>query len=97
MEKLFKDRVLPEVINLVEWPKVLNAELQTNFSKLLKSLISEMVEHQRYFPVIDSNGSLKNLFIITANNKPSDQIRKWKPKSTILQGSPMEYFFMKQD
>ena len=35
-----------------------------------------MVEHQKYFPVTDLNGSLKNLFIITANIPPTDQIRE---------------------
>ena len=35
-----------------------------------------MVEHQKYFPVADKNGQLKNLFIITADNTPNNIIRK---------------------
>jgi glycyl-tRNA synthetase len=34
-----------------------------------------MVEHQRYFPVTDTQNELKNIFIITADNTPSDAIR----------------------
>ena len=39
-------------------------------------LISEMVEHQKYFPVTNGEGSLKNLFLITANVPPTEQIRE---------------------
>lgn len=71
------DDVLPEVLDLVEWPQLTYTAFNNSFLKAPKELlISEMVEHQKYFPVANRDGSLKNLFVITANNKPSDQIRE---------------------
>ena len=71
-----RDKVIPQVLNLVEWPQVTYATFDKSFLKVPKEvLISEMVEHQKYFPVTDAQGKLKNLFIITADNNPSDHIR----------------------
>jgi glycyl-tRNA synthetase len=72
-----RDKVLPEVVQLTEWPLVTVSEFDKAYLKAPKDVqISEMVEHQKYFPVVHSDGSLKNLFVITANNTPSDQIRE---------------------
>lgn len=72
-----RDKVIPQVLNLVEWPQVTYATFDTNFLKVPKEvLISEMVEHQKYFPVADAQDQLKNIFIITADNNPSDFIRE---------------------
>lgn len=72
-----RGRVIPQVLNLVEWPHLTSAPFRPEFLKAPKEvLISEMVEHQKYFPVINSDGSLKNLFVITANVPPTDQIRE---------------------
>jgi glycyl-tRNA synthetase len=38
-------------------------------------LVSEMVEHQKYFPVAKKDGTLSNHFIISANVPPTDSIR----------------------
>lgn len=76
-----RPRVLAEVLNLVEWPMVTVADFDAAFLRAPKELlISEMVEHQRYFPVVDKQGKLKNQFIITANNTPSNQIRQGNQK-----------------
>jgi glycyl-tRNA synthetase len=72
-----RERVVPQVLNLVEWPHLTAATFPSNFLKAPKEvLISEMVEHQKYFPVVNPDGSLKNLFIITANVVPTEQIRE---------------------
>lgn len=71
-----RDKVIPQVLNLVEWPQVTYAAFDRSFLKVPQEvLISEMVEHQKYFPVADAQGHLKNIFIITADNNPSDFIR----------------------
>lgn len=76
-----RERVVPEVLNLVEWPMVAAVDFNPSFLKAPKELlISEMVEHQRYFPVINPDGSLKNLFIITANSTPTEHIRQGNRK-----------------
>lgn len=72
-----RDRVIPQVLNLVEWPHLTYASFRSEFLRAPKEvLISEMVEHQKYFPVSQADGTLKNLFIITANVPPTDQIRQ---------------------
>lgn len=72
-----KDRVIPQVLNLTEWPLLTYATFNAEYLKVPKEvLISEMVEHQKYFPVINLDGSFKNLFVITANIPPTDQIRE---------------------
>ncbi|WP_039357457.1 glycine--tRNA ligase [Candidatus Protochlamydia amoebophila] len=76
-----KNRVIPHVLNLVEWPYLTISTFREEFLKVPKEvLISEMVEHQKYFPVTDSNGTLKNLFVITANIIPTEQIKQGNQK-----------------
>ncbi|MBT3394058.1 MAG: glycine--tRNA ligase subunit beta [Waddliaceae bacterium] len=75
------DKVLPSVVNLSEWPMLTTASFDERFLKAPKEvLISEMVHHQRYFPVADSDGELVNTFVITADNTPSDTIRSGNEK-----------------
>ena len=72
-----REQVLPQVVNLVEWPFVTHAEFDAAFLKAPKEvLVSEMVEHQKYFPVANADGSLKNIFVITANTTPTAVIRQ---------------------
>jgi len=76
-----RENVLPQVINLVEWPQVTEATFDKSFLKAPKEvLISEMVEHQKYFPVANESGTLVNHFVITADTDPSDNIRHGNQK-----------------
>ncbi|MGM0440686.1 MAG: glycine--tRNA ligase [Chlamydiota bacterium] len=76
-----RDRVIPEVLNLGEWPMLTMASFEPEFLRAPKEvLISEMVEHQKYFPVEDDSGQLINHFVITAENTPSDNIRHGNQK-----------------
>lgn len=76
-----RERVIPEVINLVEWPYLTVSTFQPEFLKAPKEvLISEMVEHQRYFPILNPDQTLKNAFVITANIPPTDMIRQGNQK-----------------
>lgn len=75
VEVLSKERVLSQVVHLVEYPKVMTASFEKSYLSVPKEvLISEMVEHQKYFPVA-KEGSLQNLFIITADTEPTESIR----------------------
>lgn len=75
------DKVVSQVLYLVEWPQMTAATFNPKFLKAPKEvLISEMVEHQKYFPIADSKGNLKNLFIITADTRPTDLIRRGNQK-----------------
>ncbi len=74
-------RVLKEVLYLTEWPKLAFTSFDPKFLSAPKEvLISEMIEHQRYFPVQDKSGNLKNLFVITADNTPNELIKKGNQK-----------------
>lgn len=74
---LYKDRVLEEVVNLCEWPKITIGSYDPSFLRAPKEILAlEMVEHQKYFPLADSSGNLLPEFVITANNTPSETIRQ---------------------
>jgi glycyl-tRNA synthetase len=78
---LEENKVLSQVLHLCEWPKLTHATFDPLYLRAPKEvLISEMVEHQKYFPIADKEGSLKNFFIITADNTPNDLIRKGNQK-----------------
>lgn len=80
-ELLSHDKVIPQVLHLVEWPTLTYATFDERFLSVPKEvLISEMVEHQKYFPVANRDGSLRNLFVITADTQPTDAIRHGNKK-----------------
>lgn len=70
-----KTRVLKEVLHLSEWPQLMVGSFKPSFLRAPDEvLISEMVEHQRYFP-LEEEGKLSSQFIITADNTPNEAIR----------------------
>lgn len=77
-EALVKERVMAQVLHLVEWPFLTTGTFDKRFLQAPKQvLISEMVEHQKYFPLAhQSDGSLIPHFAIVCNNTPSDLIRQ---------------------
>lgn len=78
---LMQDRVMSEVLFLTEWPQLLDASFSAEFLKAPPEvLMLEMVQHQRYFPVADPRGKLKNVFLITADNTPNALIRQGNEK-----------------
>ncbi|NGX37027.1 MAG: Glycine--tRNA ligase alpha subunit [Chlamydiae bacterium] len=80
-EALEQKKVLAQVLHLTEWPMLTHAEFNPDFLKIPPEvLISEMVEHQKYFPFADRSGKLTNQFVITADNTPNDLIREGNQK-----------------
>jgi glycyl-tRNA synthetase len=76
-----QNKVLSQVLHLTEWPELTHATFDPVYLKApAEVLISEMVEHQKYFPVASSDKKLKNIFIITADNTPNDLIQKGNQK-----------------
>jgi glycyl-tRNA synthetase beta chain len=60
--------LLDEVTALVEWPVSFVGNFNSDFLKLPKEvLISSMQDHQKYFPIVDDQGSLLPSFISVAN------------------------------
>lgn len=71
------EKVLPQVLHLSEWPMLTYGTFDESFLKIPDEiLISEMVEHQKYFPLINHKGTLAPLFVITADNTPNETIIK---------------------
>jgi glycyl-tRNA synthetase len=72
-----RDRLIPELLFLSEWPQIAHGAFREEFLRVPQEvLISEMTEHQRYFPVVGKSDHLKNLFIFVADNTPSPLIVK---------------------
>jgi glycyl-tRNA synthetase len=71
-----KERVMHQVLHLVEWPFLTSNSFDKNYLQAPKEvLISEMVEHQKYFPVASPTGDLLPFFIIVCNTTPTNLIR----------------------
>ena len=65
--------LLDEVTGLVEWPVALSGEFDKEFLEVpSEALISAMKEHQKYFPLLDSNNQLVNRFITLSNIESTD-------------------------
>ncbi|WJH33040.1 glycine--tRNA ligase subunit beta [Paenibacillus sp. CC-CFT747] len=63
-----KDDLLEEVLFLVEYPTALFGSFNPDFLHIPKEvLITSMREHQRYFPVLDSEGRLLPHFVTVRN------------------------------
>ena len=78
-EAVSKNKVSEIVVDLVEEPYLLTAKFDSKFLEVPKEVLtSEMIEHQKYFPLIkknnNKNGDLTNIFVITANQPKTSQI-----------------------
>ena len=72
-----KAKVMPQLLHLSEWPQAVDVSFDAALLQAPKEvLISEMVEHQKYLPLVDQKGVLQNHFIIVADNNPSNLIKQ---------------------
>ena len=64
----FNEKLIEEVINLVEKPSVILCKFNEIYLKVPQEiLIVTMQHHQKYFPLFDNNNKLTNLFLLVAN------------------------------
>ena len=64
----FNERLIEEVVNLVEKPNVIVGKFDEIYLKVPQEiLIITMQQHQKYFPLFDINNKLTNLFLLVAN------------------------------
>ncbi len=62
------EKLLDEVVDLVESPNVLTGKFDKSFLNIPKEiLITSMQQHQKYFPLFNQEGNLTNVFIIVIN------------------------------
>lgn len=63
-EALIEESLMDEVIDLVEYPTAFKGEFSKDYLDLPSEvLITAMQKHQRYFPVINSEGELQSEFV----------------------------------
>ena len=64
----FNEKLMEEVVNLVEKPNVMLGKFDEIYLKVPQEiLIVTMQQHQKYFPLFDSNNKLTNLFLLVSN------------------------------
>ena len=64
----FNEKLIEEVVNLVEKPNVIVGKFDEIYLKMPQEiLIVTMQQHQKYFPLFDSNNKLTNLFLLVSN------------------------------
>ncbi|MCC1496180.1 glycine--tRNA ligase subunit beta [Alcanivorax sp. 1008] len=60
--------LLDEVTALVEWPVAMVGHFEEDFLRVpQEALITTMESNQKYFPVLDGQGKLKNAFVFISN------------------------------
>ncbi len=64
----FNKKLIEEVANLVERPNIMVCKFNEIYLKVPQEiLIVTMQQHQKYFPLFDSNNKLTNLFLLVSN------------------------------
>ena len=67
-EAVLDEGLLEEVCSLNEWPVAVAGEFEEIYLDVpAQALIKTMQDNQKYFPVIDTDGNLKNFFITISN------------------------------
>ncbi len=70
-------KLLKEVSDIVEKPKILSCSFNKNFLKIPKEIIIiTMQQHQKYFPALDNDSNLTNSFFVVADCNDSKGLIK---------------------
>lgn len=91
------EELLEEVTALVEWPVTLVGSFEERFLAVPpEPLISTMKDNQRYFPLTDSQGRLRNSFIFVTNIDSADpsQVISGNEKVVRPRLTDAEFFFL---
>ena len=93
------DKLLDEVVNLVENPSVILADFNRDYLEIPKEIIISTLEnHQRYFPCLNKNNEeLTNLFVIVANKKDQNNVIKSGNKRVVEARLSDANFFWNRD
>jgi len=67
---ILDEKLLEEISNIVEKPKILICEFNNKYLEIPKEiLIITMQNHQKYFPTFDKKENITNNFFVVADNK----------------------------
>ena len=88
-------QLLDEVTNLVEYPCPIVGSFNSDFLEVPQEvLIISMEVHQRYFPILDSNGKLLPKFVVVRNGvETSEQVRKGNEKVLSARLADARFFY----
>jgi glycyl-tRNA synthetase beta chain len=89
-------QLLAEVTNLVEFPVPVTGRFDPDFLELpAEVLVTSMKEHQRYFPLVDGQGTLINRFVAVNNTQVTDEQRVVRGHEKVLRArlSDARFFF----
>ncbi len=91
---LHDEELLDTVTCLVEKPHIAVGEFDPDFLKIPDIvLITEMKEHQKYFPVSDKDGKLMNRFLVVSNNPPTNFVKIGNERVITARFNDGRFFF----
>ncbi|WP_297406409.1 glycine--tRNA ligase subunit beta [uncultured Cetobacterium sp.] len=92
---LIDEDLLKEVTNLVEYPYPIVGTFNSDFLEVPQDvLIISMQVHQRYFPILDSEGKLLPKFVVVRNGiENSDEVRKGNEKVLSARLADARFFY----
>ena len=93
---VLSNELLDEVAGLVEWPIAIYGYFDDAFLQLPEEvLISSMQDHQRYFPVKDSQGKLLPAFVAISNidSKDPERVRHGNERVLRARLADAAFFF----
>jgi glycyl-tRNA synthetase beta chain len=93
------EALLDEVTALVEWPVVYSGQFDPIFLSVPQEcLILSMKQHQKYFPLLDSEGKLLPKFLVVSNLKTADPQHIIHGNERVLRARLSDAkFFFEQD
>jgi glycyl-tRNA synthetase beta chain len=93
------DGLLDEVTALVEWPVVYVGEFEAEYLEVPQEcLILTMQQNQKYFPLLDTTGTLLNKFLIVSNMQVDDPIHIVSGNARVVRPRLSDArFFFNQD
>jgi glycyl-tRNA synthetase beta chain len=93
------DELLETVTFLVEFPVIIRGNFDEKFLKIPKEvIITTMISHQKYFPVVNEQGELLPCFIAVSNTKPRDESIVARGNERVLRARLADaQFFFEED
>jgi glycyl-tRNA synthetase beta chain len=96
-KKDFDEKLIEEVVNIVEKPNVILGKFDETYLKIPQEiLIITMQHHQKYFPLFDNRNKLTNFFLFVSNlNDKSGYIKIGNQRVIEARLSDAKFFWIK--